>query len=314
MEKIAVIEGDAAPLSLYIDLEEGSRGDLEVISRAAIAWSQMIREAALSVDPFLEVRVELVSGTAGSINLNSLIRAVRDTVNDPKRLKAIAIAIVAYFGSQAGGWVVGKGYDDLWLWVEHQLGHEVVSGMSEADKRNVEKIVTNVVAAKTTQAKAEGVYAELSKDPTVTGVGVSLKPAVRPRYVVPRSEFASRAGVNKVIEETIERRTETDRLTLTLLSPVLSAGEYKWKFELGSKTVWALMADADFIARLQPGSHAAPRMVTGIRMSVDVETVQEKQAGVWTTMSQKVTKVHGMSEPAAQPSWLDAPVQDEDPK
>ncbi|MDB5695099.1 MAG: hypothetical protein JWN21_642, partial [Sphingomonas bacterium] len=48
-----------APISLYIDLEEGELADLEIVSRAAIAWAEAIREAAFILDPTVEVRVEL---------------------------------------------------------------------------------------------------------------------------------------------------------------------------------------------------------------------------------------------------------------
>jgi hypothetical protein len=313
MEIEAQQNGEIQPLSLYIALQPDSRGDLEVISRAAIAWSQAIREAAFIVDPFLEIRVELVSGTEGSINLNSLIRALRGAASDPKKLKALALGIAGYFLAQGGGWVVGKGYDALWALVVSHVGQEAVQTMSEHEKREIEQIVTRIVDAKLPREKAAGVYAELAKDSAVTGVGVSLKPGAKPPFVVPRSEFAERSGVQSVVEEVVDRRTQTDALTLTLLAPVLSDGEYKWKFQLGSTTVWAIMDDPDFKARLQPGSNAAPRMVTGIRMNVDMETTQERKGGVWTTTVQRITKVHGMTEPQSQPSWLDAPIQNNQP-
>ena len=300
----AVVE---TPLSLYIDLVRGTRGDLEVISRAAIAWSELIRETAFFVDPFLEVRVELVSGSEGSIDLNSLIRAVRGAVADPQNLKAIAIAVLIHFAWQAEGWVVGKGYDDLWASLSAHLPSIQAQSIDDQERRNIDAILSKIADSKATRDKASAVFFELSKDKNVSGVGVSLVPNIRPPFVVPREEFGARSGVQDIEEELIARRTERDRLELTLLAPVLSEGDYKWKFQFGSKTLWALMDDATFKARLEPGSNSAPRMITGIRMDVDLATVQELKNGAWTTVSQTITKVHGIVEPVKQPSWLGAP-------
>jgi hypothetical protein len=301
------VSSDIAPLSLYIALNEQTRGDLEVISRAAIAWSKMIREAAFVVDPSLEVRVELVSGTEGSINLNSLIRVVRDIAGDRQRLTAIALGVAMYFGAQAGGWVVGKGYDALWDYLRTHIGHETVGKMTPAETQQVEEIVQRIMAAKSVQERAAQVYTELPKDSNVVGVGVSLQPGERPAYIVPRDSFADRAGVKSVVEEVVSRRTETDTVTLALVAPVLSEGDYKWKFLFGTKTIWALMDDPDFKARLSPGSNSAPRMTAGIQLVVDLETVQEMQNGVWVIMSQRIIKVRNLQEPPRQASWLDSP-------
>jgi hypothetical protein len=313
MASAVKLVGEAAPISLYLALADERRADLEVISRAAIAWAEAIRDAAFLTDPFLEVRVELVSGTESSINLNSVIRAVQDVVGDPKKLRVIALGIATYFATQFGGWVVGKGFDALWETAKHELGPAVVEMLSEDEKRDVEQTVVRIATAKSTAEKARRVYFELSKDDAVTGVGVSLVPGVRPQHVVPRSEFAERAGMLMVDEELVPRRTETDRLTLTLAAPALQEGDYKWKFQLGGKAVWAHMHDPDFQARLSPGSNSAPRMVTGIRMDVDLETVQELKEGVWTTVNQTVKRVYQLSEPVTQPRWLESPVQGDEP-
>jgi hypothetical protein len=285
---------------------------LEALSRAAIAWAEVIREAAFLVDPFLEVRVELVSGTEGSINLNSRIRAIRGTLSDKKKLKAIALGVATFFGLKFGDWLIGKGFDEAWDWLKTEY-HELQT-LSADEQSEVQQIVRQIVDAKSTRAKVTRVYGELAQDEAVTGVGVSLTPAAHPPHVVPRSEFANRAGVVSIEEEIIERRRERDKVTLTLLAPALDEEDHKWKFQLGSKTVWAHMGDADFRKRLEPGSNAAPRMVMGIRMEVELETTQEKRDGVWVTIDQTVEKVRRLSEPLSQPSWLNSPVEREKPE
>jgi len=313
VDTLAEPSGEFAPISLYVALEAGSRGDLEVISRAAIAWAEAIREAAFLTDPFLEVRVELVSGTESSINLNSLIHAVRGTISDRKKLRSIAIGIAAFFAHDALDWARGKGYDALWDWVRTEYGI-VVEELTVDEKRDAEQIVQRIATSKSTGAKSRTVYEELRKDPVVTGVGIAFQPGVRPNHIVPRSEFAERAGSAEIEQETISRRTETDRLTLTLAAPEISGSDNKWKFTLAGKTLWARMGDDEFKNRLRPGSDSAPHMVTGIRMDVTIETDQELRNSVWTTINQTIVKVHSLAEPLLQPGWLDSPTENEKPQ
>jgi hypothetical protein len=83
-----------APLSLYLDLKPGLKADLEVTARAALAFASAIREVAYVIDPALELRIELESGTDGSLCLNAILRAVRPKDLFTKRnLIAIASAV-----------------------------------------------------------------------------------------------------------------------------------------------------------------------------------------------------------------------------
>lgn len=301
---------EATPLSLYIELIPGTRAEIEVVSRAAIAWSKMIHEAVFLIEPFAEVRVELVSGTEGSINLNSLINAVRGVVNDPKKLKAVAYGLMLFFSGQIKDWVIGKALDSAWSSASTEIA-QIWHSLTEVEKEDVGKIVTLVVQSKATQDKARRVYAELSRDDRVTGVGVSLIPGRRPADIVPRSDFALRAGEQTEVIENIQRRIVPDRVTLLLLSPSLSADDLKWKFSLSGKTVWAHMDDADMRARIMPGSNSPPHMLAGIEMDVDLETTQEFRDGVWVITDQRVVKVHSLREPPSQPDWFNSPTEND---
>lgn len=305
--------GQATPISLYIALEEGALADLEAVSRAAIAWSQAIREVAFIVNPALEVRVELVNGTEGSINLNSLITSVRRIASSPAELRAVGYTVAAFFALQLMGWSIGKGFDAAWDWIKSQYAPAEVRSLTEEQQKELATMIARALDAKTAQEKTRKVYGELSKDNAVTGVGVSLEPDTKPLYIVPRSEFAERSGKAGVVEETVQRRTTTDRHTVVLLAPALTEGDQKWRFQLGAKGFWATMDDPVFRARLQPGSNHAPRMLVGTRMAVELETVQEFQDGVWTNVDHRILEVYLLEEPQAQPSWLDAPGEDDQP-
>ena len=101
---------EATPVSLYVDLEAGQKPDLEAVARAALAFASAIRETAYIFDPSMTVRVELVSGTDGSLSLNSLIRSIRPgDVITKKRLIALAVTAALWFTHETGRWT----YDEV---------------------------------------------------------------------------------------------------------------------------------------------------------------------------------------------------------
>lgn len=296
----------AAPVSLYLALGKGKAADIEAVARASLAWAETIKEMAFIVDPSLEIRVELVSGTEGSLSLNSLIRSVKNTVSDPRKLKAIAIAVLIYFGQQIRDYSVEGVLD----WFTKEDVPASIKKISDEERKLLAAEIAKALKADVGREKGRVVYRELQRDPAVEGVGISLTPETPPTVIVPRTDFAARAGEEGVTEEVIRRRTETHRETVVLLSPMLTDGDQKWKFQLGSKNFWAVMGDARFKALLQPGSNQAPRMIAGLRMDVDIVTIQEHRDGVWVNTSHRIEKVHGIQEPQKQASWLDAPAEE----
>ena len=51
------------PISLYLELVPDQKADLEVVARAALAFDAAIKELAYIIDPGMEIKVELESGT-----------------------------------------------------------------------------------------------------------------------------------------------------------------------------------------------------------------------------------------------------------
>ena len=70
-------------LNLYLELEPGQLADLEVVARASISFVEAVREVAYIVDPSVTIRLELESGTEGSLSLNSVIKYIKKQVSDP---------------------------------------------------------------------------------------------------------------------------------------------------------------------------------------------------------------------------------------
>jgi hypothetical protein len=84
------------PLSLYLDLEQDTKADLEVVANASLALASMLKEIAHIIDPSIDISIELDSGTSGSLSLNTLINIVKERVL-PGKLSLKASAIPSFF-------------------------------------------------------------------------------------------------------------------------------------------------------------------------------------------------------------------------
>lgn len=297
----------SAPISLYLDLEPGQKADLEVVSLASIAFAAAIKELAFVLDPSLEIRIELASGTEGSLSLNSLVRSVKGAVS-PETLRTIIVVTTLWFVKETGTWA----YDKI---LDHVTEHPVVAEhtLTKAEIKNIADEVVKAMKGRVGQSQVQRVYKELERDPVVKGVGIPRVPGTRPTDIVPRSEFHSRAGTGTITETVVQKRIQNVEETVTLISPVLVAKNRRWKFHGPRGEFGAAVHDERFLSDLLSGAIKV-QMIAGIQMVIDLQVVEEKENGVWVIKQQNVTKVKGVSPapPSAQKS-LFATDPDEDP-
>jgi hypothetical protein len=284
-------------LSLYLDLEAGRTADLEVVARAAIAFSEAVRELAYVLDPTLELRVELASGTPGSLSLDTVLRAVKGA--DPQKVKAVVWAVMAYFAVKTSDYAIEKvldaGYDAATA--KPPVAEQVLS------QEEMEKL-SEMVARKVAAPHVARVYEELEKDTAVKGVGASQKPGTRPASIVPRSEFQARAHpapATKTIVVQASERTSTWHKDVVLISPVLIDSKRKWKLKDGDREFGAAVKDQEFLKNMLSGSLPVP-LAAGIHMDVTLEVLEKKENGVWVPKSFSVTKVNDLKPPPTQVS------------
>jgi hypothetical protein len=280
---------DAAPISLYLDLEEGQKADLEVVARAALAFSAAINELSFAIDPNLTVRIELASGSEGSLSLNAIIRTIARHLaplapTSPLTLQAIVLTILAWFAADIRTAVV---VDEFHRALGVTEGHE----LSEAEKQQIADIVNKALEGHVAENHVHGVYRALESDPAIKGVGTTTTPGTRPAVVVPRAEFPARSGLSAPTEIPITKRERRERTTLTLISPVLLASTTrKWRFSSAGGQISAQMKDVHFLSRLLSGQERVP-MKANIEMDVLLETSEEMREGVWTITGRSILQV-----------------------
>ncbi len=272
-----------APITLYLDLEPGLKADLETVAAASIAWSKAIKELAFIIDPTAEVRVELQSGTEGSLGLNTLVRLIKGV--DRKTLAGVLVGLGVWLGTETAGWIYENMLDDL------------AGQHDELSDKDIARIVEAVERGAGRQ-QVQRVYREVERDPAIRGIGVTTIPGAVPAHIVPRSEFRALAGLGVPVVEEVRRRTTPDRIEAVLIKPVLVFGSRrKWRFVTRDGEVGFVMDDDTFVESVLRGQRPLG-MKEGIIVTMDVLiTEQLSDAGVWTITERHITRVVGVREP-----------------
>lgn len=285
-----------APLSLYLDLEGNRDADLEVVSRAALAWAEVVREVAFQVDPSAAVELKLHSGTAGSLSLNSVVRLVRSHAPDDKTLKTIVTSAIVFIFVETGAWSVGKALD-------HLLSPDaegVTEGLSEDEVEAIARKAIEDYGPKVAREAVEHLYAELKRDDAIKGVGVTTRPATRPANIVPRDEFEARSTGREVVEEEGLRRTVTDRMKVVLVRPVLvNATDRRWRFRSFTGDFSATIKDQSFLDDVLSGDAKIPLM-EGVVLDALIEMTEEREGQLWRPMSYSILHVYKHDVPPYQ--------------
>lgn len=278
---------DLTPISLYLDLEEGQIADIEVVARTALAWSSAIKEITYIFDPSVEIRVELASGTEGSLSLNSLIRKIRGTPGVQSDLRMIALAVVTWFMMQGASYTFAAVMDYL-------RGKDAPSEARQMTDAQLEELASRIaekMGARVARPQRQEIYRELERDSAVRGVGVSLKPNTRPSYIVLRKDFAAASG--SVIQEPIAAKRKTSsKMNVTLISPTLKGVPRSWRFQYGTLPEFgATMKDTAFLQAIEEGRISIP-LRTGVEMEVEIESKEENEGGLWVVKERAVSHVY----------------------
>lgn len=289
----------SAPISLYLDLAEGESANIEVVARAALAWSAAVKELAYVIDPSMDVELELVSGTEGSLDLNACLVAFSKFAEQRPKLATVIITSLTWFMVQTGSYTYERVLD--WL-----TGKDAPPVVKQLSKEEIQAIAREVINAQEKQIAAEQrrqIFHELNKDTSIIGVGSTQERDTRPTLIVPRAEFAERAGSTITVSEAeVKRRTELAVLPVVLVSPTLKDAERSWRFQAGTLPEFgAVMKDHAFLDALVAGRVALP-LRAGVEMQIELETKQEKVGDVWVVRERNVLRV-------IQPAILDDPNQ-----
>jgi hypothetical protein len=281
-----------------LDLQPGEKADLEVVARAAIAFSEAVKEVAFFLDPSLEIRVELESGSEGSLSLNSIIKSIKTADGKDITLAAIGGVVLIWFGNHVLDWGFEKVMDAV------TGGSETVQvemHIPQEEKKYLDSLVEKAVNGRVGQEHVQQVYRELEVDPKIKGVGATRVPARRPSHIIPREEFPERSGATapQELDAAVSTRAPETLETLVLIRPVLLPGHRRWRFAGRQGEFGAPILDDEFLQNLYAGN-VPVQMSGGIEMDVVLQTIEEKIGSVWVPTYRNVLKVRGVRPAPAQ--------------
>lgn len=295
----------SVPLTLFLELEEGRSVSLESAAHIALAWNDLIVEIFSIIDPSIDVRVELLDAVESSLGLRSIVRAVGRVPKKHPVLAGIIGGILATF--------FNKPVDDLADWCWDKV-YEAVGGALNPDPDSPErkKIAEQVEVALRDNVAAKqkaDLFICLEREPVITAARASPSHTWKPPLVVPRSEFATRAGVTVLHHDVMDRRTIRKRMSAVLLTAKLEPKELTWRFaDENGEPFSAKMKDIDFINRLN-AKHTGLELRIGFDMEIEIEAKQELVGGVWVNRERAVTKVLRPSLPPVRGSQLELLIQ-----
>ena len=229
----------------------------------------------------MHIRVELVSGTEGSLSLNSLIKSLQPKdLFSRRNLIALASVALVWFRQETFVW----GYQEF---LNFLVAHGASTHLSQEDMDAIAKKAAEAMEKRLAEKHVEEVYQALEADPAIDGVGASPLPGGRPPHIVPRSEFHARSGGARSERVEIIQRVRTYDETVTLTRAVLvPTANPRWGFRGREGSFSAIVKDDEFIASIMDGKAAIP-LAAGIRLNVSLEAVEELQNGAWVVTGRR---------------------------
>jgi hypothetical protein len=264
-------------LSLYFQLKEGQKADLEIISSAAIAWVETLRATAKALDPESDIRVELVDADESSLIFNTLIEWFEKHVESRlerldrggqrlPRTKKLALAFAIYVGT--------TGADRI---IDALEGPDYTEEDRERAKRIEEKL-DNDVAIQTARRKF---YRTLEREPAVVGVGIREEPRSDPMFVIQSVDFPEAGGLWVLEEDGPKEQISQPVLEVTLVKPALVHTPRSWTFKPdGLPEFDAVMRDAKVLRAIKDKRFPA-EFGEGVRMTLRLEVREVYVDGQW---------------------------------
>ncbi|MEQ8603520.1 MAG: hypothetical protein RIB45_09380 [Marivibrio sp.] len=305
----------STPIALYLDLAPDRHPDIETVARAMIEFKSGLKEITDILDPNVVVSVGLVKTDEGSLSIQALITFVKRNskkYTDKRTIAGVVIATGFWFGAGVAEYIVENALDAAGV---GEAIENVVKDMGlasddenteqeEISEEQIQRIIEKTLELIEKRDRAptpQRTFRILQRDDAVIGAGIRLSsdPA-GPVTIVPRSEFARRSGAGEDIHiESDTKRVSHSEEWVYLISPVLVQEKRRWKFSGSRGEFGAYVKDEEFLSKLLRGDFHL-EMVTGIKMYVQMETVEKREDGVWNVQETTIIKILDCQPPAEQ--------------
>lgn len=288
------------PISLYLKTQQGEHPDLRVTARAALLFVEIIEGIAQSIDPEVQIRVELVSGSEGSLGLNTLNK-IKEAASQGKQmiirgwhkhqtLRFLTVYVAVRVLDNTLSWT----QDNVMDWMASSDAPAEVQSMPLDERKELAAEIVKQLRDDPTFDKVKQLHVQVSRDSKISAIGVTSEPGPAQK-LLPRSQFADLPAPDQ------NERTTVHQIEVTLISPVLEFGDRRWKLRGPFGEFGAAIRDKEFL-RMAVSGETNLHLRGGLILDVEVAAHEKNIDGVWTVQSRTVEKVYG---------WREGPYQED---
>lgn len=264
-------------ISLYFQLREGEKADLEIVSAAAIAWVESLRAVARAYDPNSDVKVELVDADESSLIYNTIIDWFeRNIENRIERLdrgsgrlprtRKLALALALF--------LIVTGYPTY----DFYFGEE---GFTNEDRQMVQDILEQARKDPAVETSKRKFFRTIEREPSITAVGIKEHPKAEPLVIVTSDRFAEASGLWVTDDSDVPEQVTHPVLEVVLVKPALVHTPRAWTFKPeGLPEFEAVMRDPLVLKAIQE-SGLPERLREGIPMTIRMEVREVLVDGQW---------------------------------
>ena len=289
---------DDGEIILQLGLKEGRNADAAVAAESLLAWIDLARDAARAIDPFAEVRVELLGREEGSL------KQILKLIDDHAALISKGADEFPYLKKAAIGLAISVATSGVSTYVQEGLKAPVENVALSAEDRELLVGMTRAIQGDAHAARsAMRFYRALERDPAITRVEVRDGRSSTPLSEVDRAEFAARGGLYRTEEDPEPDETRREVWSVVLMHAPFYASTRHWGFSRDGLRFTAQMADLKFLQgivdrTLNIGLHE------GVRMNVEVEWKERREGSAWLYVpdSRKIVRVLSFGLAPASPT------------
>lgn len=281
------------PFSIYLQLEEDSRADFEVVAKASLELIKAMREIAAFAAPEVQIQVALQNGEEGSLRLNSLLRLKGTSEGEASRFKisdGLIIGLVLFLLETTAGHYADKLLDLLDAEISRLIQAGATEEEVEAEAAKVRMAIGGIARNQVGTDEIRRFFGEIERDRAISGVGISDSHHTPPADIVPRAEFLSRATEPRQEEEEITRK-RYEEIEIMLVQPRLLGDEKAWRFFAKGSEFSAKLEDRKFVSETLSGKRKLP-LVQGVWMRVTMRYDERKSDNAWIVTKRTIEQVH----------------------
>jgi hypothetical protein len=276
-------------IALYFQLKDKRNANAIIAAEALIAWVELLERAGQVIDPNGTLTVELVGTEPGSLKLPVVLKFVEDQAaiiaagaSEYPHLKKMALASAAVIATATTTVAIEQIVTPNVQQVE----------LSEKDRAILKELKSEIAKSKDVKHAQQRLYRTLDKDPAISGVGVSDNTETEPAIIIPKNQFAERAGLWSQSIDQKQEQTVEHVWNVVLVKAAFSSIPRGWRFSRDGIEFGAKMNDAYFLEALSAG-RIPISLQEGVLMTIEVEykEVLEGQLWVYVPNTRKVTRV-----------------------